>query len=402
MSISFPSSFLWGSSISSYQVEGGTTNNDWYAWEQKKGLPPCGEACRHYQLYPEDFKLAHALGHNALRLSLEWSRIHPHKDTFSEEEISHYRGVIAALRQYNLTPLITLHHFTNPLWFYKQGGWLNPEGVDLFIKYVIKMAEAFKEQVAFWIVFNEPYVYIYKGFLEGAWPPGYTSHKDARRAQAHIVKAYLLAYQELKNIYGENPSYISIAKHMRIFSPCPYYNLGQNTFFSFMRSRIFNYSLIDYLRRRRTLDFLGLNYYCREYVSSSFNLFGKECRRAHHKNRQNTLGWYLYPRGLYHLLLRLKSYGLPILITENGTSCVREEEYEQFLVAHIQAVGEALQRGVEVWGYMWWSLLDNFEWDKGYDHRFGLIRVNFENFERSLKPFADTYKKISQSNEISI
>jgi beta-glucosidase len=165
---------------------------------------------------------------------------------------------------------------------------------------------------------------------------------------------------------------------------------------------VFNFSLIDYLKKQEALDFLGLNYYYKQYVASSPNLFGKECRHAHHQGKQNTLGWYRYPQGLYQLLLRLKSYDLPIIITENGTSELQDEDYEQFLLSHLRCVGEALTHGVRVWGYMWWSLLDNFEWDKGYDHRFGLIEVDFKNCKRTLKPFATTYKNISQTNEISI
>lgn len=402
MLFKFPPGFLWGSSISSYQVEGGNIYSDWSSWEKENKLTPANEACRHYSLYPADFSLASDLGHNSLRLSLEWARICPEEGAFSQKEIRHYSDVIKELRSRGLAPILTLHHFTNPIWFSKKGGWLTSKSIDYFLAYVRKAGELFKSQVNYWIVFNEPVVYIYNGFIKGLWPPGYKSFKKAETALKNITKSYILAYKELKRICGRDDCKISIAKHIRIFSPCPHYNLGQNSPPCYLRNKIFNYSLIEMLLKAGTLDFLSLNYYCKEYDKFNFSLFGKECKENHHRERKNTLGWYIYPQGLYEILMRLKSYQLPIMITENGTSESEDKLYEDFLFKHLKAVALALKQGVKVIGYMWWSLLDNFEWDKGFSPRFGLLKVNYNDFKREIKPFSLFYKRICQNNGIDI
>ena len=402
MLVKFPSGFLWGSSISSYQVEGDNTCSDWFFWEKKKRFAPASEACRHYSLYPEDFDFAVRLGHNALRFSLEWARVCPQADTFCEEEIAHYLDVVKNLKDKNLTPILTLHHFTNPIWFFKRDGWLDARAVEHFIFYLTKIGEVFKDYVKYWIIFNEPLVYIYNGFLRGIWPPGYRSVTKARIVLKNILKAYLLGYKELKRIYGDKECKVSVAKHMRIFSACPHYNAGQNFIFAYLRSKIFNYSPIECLLRQRALDFLGLNYYCKDYVKTGFNIFGKECKTSHHEERRNTLGWNIYPQGLYEILAKLKSYQIPVIITENGTSERKEALYEDFLTEHIKATAKALYEGTDVIGYMWWSLLDNFEWDKGFSHRFGLLKTDFDSFKREPRSFAFVYKQICENNAINI
>jgi beta-glucosidase len=402
MLVKFPPGFLWGSAISSYQVEGSNFFCDWFLWEKERGLVPAGEACLHYKLFPEDFKLASYLGHNALRFSIEWSRVEPQQDNFLEEELLHYLRVVEELKKNNLVPILTLHHFTNPIWFIKKGGWLFSPNIDYFLKYVTKISTLLKDHISYWTIFNEPLVYVYQGFIKGEWPPGYQSLKKARIALENIVKAYLLAYKEIKRICGSN-SQVSLIKNMRVFSPCFEYNIGQNNLLSFLRSRVFNYSLIHRLKVRGVLDFLGLNYYCREYTRMGRGSFlGRECGKPHHKDRKNSLGWYIWPQGLFGILMSLKSLNLPIMITENGTSEKDQNLYQDFLLQHLKAVAYAIEEGCSIIGYMWWSLLDNFEWDKGYQARFGLIRVDFDNFQRRIKPFAFVYKKICQSNQIDI
>lgn len=402
MFIKFPANFLWGSGISSYQTEGNNPYSDWTLWEKRKHLTPANEACRHYQLFSTDFDLAAHLGHNTLRLSLEWARIFPQEDMVSGKEVNHYLEVIKALKKRNLTPIVTLHHFTNPIWFAKKRGWLTPKSIDYFLKYVITVGEMFKDSVKYWVIFNEPLVYIYNGFITGIWPPGYASLRKAVSALKNILKAYILAYKELKKLYDHKDCAIAIAKHIRIFSPCSYYNIGQNHLSAFLRNKVFNFWLLRYLLKHNALDFLGLNYYCREYVEANFNIFGRECKKNHHKERKNTLGWNIYPQGLYKILIMLRRYQIPVMITENGSSEEEDTLYEEFLTVHLKAVANALKENSKVIGYMWWSLLDNFEWDKGFHHRFGLLSVDFTTFERKIKPFAWVYKQICERNGITI
>ena len=402
MRISFPSDFLWGSGISSYQVEGSNEASDWFTWEKKRNLEPAGKSTNHYHLFRDDISLAHSLGQNALRFSIEWARIYPSKDSVSYRELDHYREVLSFLKEKGMTTFLTLHHFTNPLWFTEKRGWLRPESVDEFLCYVRRTVSYLKDYVQYWLVFNEPLVYIYNGFIEGVWPPGIRSAKEALIALDNIIKAYLLAYGEIKRIYGKDISYISMAKHMRVFSPCSYFNAGQNNLFAYLRNHFFNFKIINYILDKKCLDFIGLNYYCREFVRCGKSLFGVECRSTHHKLLRNSLGWFVYPRGLYSLLMELKKYNLPVIITENGTSESDNNAYSYFLRSHIESVAKAITGGTDVKGYFWWSLLDNFEWDKGYKYKFGLVKVDFNTLERKPRKFALEYKDICTNNAIEM
>ncbi len=403
MKYAFPEGFFWGASISSYQVEGGNIASDWYSWESEKGLISSGQACRHYQYYHDDFSSAASLGHNALRMSLEWARLCPEPGSIDCRVREHYRDQVRDLKQLGLEPVVTLHHFTNPLWFAQKGGWAKTGNIDHFLRYVSEAAEMLlAENVRYFIIINEPLVYLYKGFIEGAWPPGESSLRLARRVLNNMVTAYCLAYQELKARAGTRPVFISIAKNMVWFSPCRKYDLGQNSLFAGLRSRLFNYSLLDTLCGKNVLDFIGVNYYYRQYVKAGFGLLGRECREAHHPEQKNFLGWNVSAPGFLHVLVSLKRYSRPLLITENGTAEKDPAMYEPFLTGHIRALASAMAAGVDCRGYLWWALIDNFEWDQGFGPRFGLIDIDYQSFSRTIKPFARKYSQIIRENAVII
>jgi len=403
MHIQFPSSFLWGAALSSYQCEGGNVHADWAAWEKEKNLEPAGKACDHYRLFKEDFQLARSLNLNALRLSLEWSRLQPAETGFDERQIEHYRQVVETLISFRLEPVITLHHFTNPQWFIERGGWKDPQSVDFFLLYLEKVVESLKDKVRFWLVFNEPLVYIYNGFIEGIWPPGETSLTNARRAMEHITAAYERGYDRIKHIYQRHSlkAEVSLAKHVRIFSACPKSFVLLNKLSAFYRSRIFNFQLLEHLHKKGKLDFLAINYYCKEY-SKFKGVVGAACSHQFHPERKNYLNWHIDPSGLCRLLLRLKKFKLPVYITENGTAEHQAYLYNDFLLAHLKSMAQAFAKGVDIRGYFWWSLLDNFEWDKGFKPRFGLIEVDYNTFRRSKKPFALLYADICRDSKIQM
>ncbi|MBI4372267.1 MAG: glycoside hydrolase family 1 protein, partial [Candidatus Omnitrophica bacterium] len=168
----FPKYFLWGAATSSHQVEGNNMNNDWSEWEQNgKVKERSGKACDHWNRFREDFELAKSLHHNAHRFSLEWSRIEPEEGTFSDEALSHYRDVIQALKSNGLEPIITLHHFTLPLWLAQKGGWLAKETPEIFARYVQNAVETIGDGVQYWLTLNEPVAYVFKSYLAGEWPP---------------------------------------------------------------------------------------------------------------------------------------------------------------------------------------------------------------------------------------
>ncbi len=401
MQIQFPSSFLWGASLSSYQCEGGNSNCDWYLWEKERGLETAGSACDHYHLFEKDFQLARELNLNSLRISLEWARIHPEPSCFLEQELEHYRKVADALIKYGLKPMVTLHHFTNPIWFVKKGGWSDSKNIDYFLSFLKKTVEALREKVDLWIIFNEPLIYIYNSFIHGIWPPGDKSLGRGKKVLDNIIAAYLTGYQEIKRIYQQSESLpqVSIAKSLRIFSPCPGPNFVLNSLSAGLRSRCFNFWLLDYLAKKNALDFLGVNYYCREF-SKFKGLIGKESDYKPKGGRKNYLGWNVYPQGFYKLLKKLAKYNLPIIITENGTAERESPFYEDFLIKHLKSLALAIDEGVDIRGYFWWSLMDNFEWDKGFGPRFGLAEVDYNTLKRRLKPFAYTYGKICKDNKL--
>ena len=221
----------------------------------------------------------------------------------------------------------------------------------------------------------------------------------AYRALSNILKAYILVYEGIKRIYGDKPSFVSIAKHMRLFLPCHPGNHLEKAICAW-RDKQFNTMILDALAGKRCLDFIGVNYYTHEYVTAR-GIMGRECFAPHHPERKNAMGWNVSSDSFYAVLLRLKSYGLPVIVTENGTAEDRDDFYEQYLMDHIKALARALRDGVNVKGYMWWSLLDNFEWEKGYRPHFGLYTVE-KSYARKSRPHARAYDKICSDNAIEI
>ena len=201
---------------------------------------------------------------------------------------------------------------------------------------------------------------MYNGYICGRWAPGIKSISTARRVSKNIISAYVDGYKEIKNIYRQNDTNasVSIVNHIRKFSPCPVFNFGQNSISAFIKDKLSNFDIIDYLTRKSCLDYLAVNYYCKEYVRFK-GLIGSECTHQSHKERKNYLGWYICPQGFYELLIKLKNYNLPIYIMENGTAETENSFYEEYLLSHIRCVAKAIIEGSDIRGYFWWSLIDN-------------------------------------------
>lgn len=404
--IQFPHNFLWGAATSAYQVEGDNINSDWWEWEKKAGLKETsGLACRHYEFYKCDFDLASLLNHNAHRLSIEWSRIEPDEGKFSEPEIEHYRNVILSLKQRNLEPIVTLHHFTNPLWFARKGGWQNNKACGYFLRYVEKTAEALCENVKYWVTINEPMVYVYHAYILGFWPPQEKSFLQAKQAKENLILSHIESYKLIHKIYRKenlNSPLISIAQNMQEFVPCA--ATLRNRFAVYLRDKYFNLEFIERLMRAKTLDFIGINYYTRGLVETqgwSFrNLALDVCNKNHSRLNKNSLGWDIYPEGLYRLLLKLKKYGLPIFILENGI-CTQDDNLRwDFIREHLKNIHLAMRGGVKLLGYIYWSLIDNYEWDKGFEPRFGLIEVDYNTYKRTVRESARKYSLVCKTGKL--
>lgn len=404
--IEFPKDFFWGAATSAYQVEGNNLNSDWWEWEKRVGLKETsGRACRHYEFYKEDFDLARDLCHNALRLSIEWSRIEPEEGKFLAKEIEHYREVILSLRQRNIEPIVTLHHFTNPLWFARRGGWLNIKARDYFLRYCAKIVEALADKVNYWLTLNEPLVYVYHAYILGLWPPQEKSFVKAKAVMENLLVSHIQAYRLIHSIYGKKnlkPCLVSIAKNLQAFEPC-ILNL-KNKLAVYLRNRFFNFGFIERLNRKKCLDFIGVNYYNRGLVDVRSwrlrNLLLDSCRDNCRPLPRNSLGWDIYPEGLYNSLLKLKKYNLPVLITENGICTLDDNLRWDFIRQHLKNIHSAMEKGVKVLGYIYWSLIDNFEWDKGFSPRFGLIEVDYNTYKRAIRESAEKFSLVCKTGKL--
>lgn len=418
----FPSGFLWGTATSSHQVEGHNTNNDWWAWEQAGRVKESsGAACDHYRRFGEDFDLAKQLGHNAHRFSIEWSRVEPREGTFSDEALAHYQQVVQALRQRQIEPIVTLHHFTTPLWLAKQDGWANPLVVDRFARYAARMAEAL--DVRYWAPINEPMVYVWMHYLAGTGPPGATSLPLASRVIEHLVRAHAAAYRAIHDAAARagRPAQVGVATHLQPFLPCRRWWLPDR-WIAGVTHHAYNLSFLDAvtegrLRRfgkrpvviadgRDCLDFLGMHYYGRAFMRwvsvGAKEWGGVRCDTRHHRavTERNALGWDVYPPGIAEIIRWGRIYQRPIFITENGICTLDDTQRERFILRHVAEVAGAIQDGVPVMGYLYWSLLDNFEWAEGYGPRFGLIEMDYATQQRRIRPSAQRFAEICRSNQL--
>jgi len=310
------------------------------------------------------------------------------------------------LRDLCLEPIVTLHHFTNPVWFNRLGAWENKKARKFFLRFVRKVVERLSGQVKYWITLNEPMVYIYQGYLTGFWPPHKKGLWHTFSSLNSLLKTHIKAYRLIHQIYQEknlSSPHVSIAKNLRYFSICKK-NLASRLGL-YLRDKWFNRIFLEEIYKHKAMDFIGVNYYTRENVKvSSFsprNLFLETCQEKHPELEKNSLGWYIYPKGLYELLLSLKKFNLPILITENGIATENDQQRWDFIKAHLYYLSQAQQQGLKIIGYLYWSLLDNFEWDKGFCPRFGIVEVDYQTFKRTPRQSALNYKEVCQTGKLN-
>ncbi len=420
----FPPDFLWGAATSAHQVEGRNIHNDWWAWEQLGRVPEAsGLACDHYHRYAADFDLASSLGHVCHRLSIEWSRIEPAPGRWNDDALEHYRCVMAALRARGLEPVVTLHHFTTPQWLAARGGWASPGIVDAFARYVRRVVEVLEDHVRWWVTINEPAVLLYQGYVMGVWPPGVRSVRMLWQAMQHVLRAHVAAYDAIhagdaQRIDG--PARVSLANYHVSLAPCRPTAPG-DWLATVMRRRLANdvwlqalhdgYAVMPPLvpggwgRLESWLDYIGVNYYTREFVRGDWwhgHVLGDVCSERHHaaQGERTTMGWEVFPTGLEETLRRLRGYGLPILITENGIATDDDHQRLRFLQRHLAVVARARTEGIPVIGYCYWSLLDNFEWDRGYTQRFGLIEVDYTTQVRRVRDSARWFAQVCRTGQL--
>lgn len=393
--LKFPEGFLWGAATSSHQVEGNNIYNDWWEWEKK--LPPhlrSGKACDQYNRYEQDFDLAKDLNHNAHRLSIEWSRIEPEEGKFNPAEIEHYRGVLKALRMRGMSVMLTLWHFTLPLWLAQKGGWENFKAPFYFERFVKKIMPDLAEYVDFWVTLNEPEVYIYEVYIERVWPGSKKSLWGQVKTYLNLARAHRKAYKILHKNYPEKP--VGIANNIQSFEPYHKHSLIEQLAVVFTDIAV---NHLFYFLTAGTHNFLGINYYFHTRFKEGSGLIPQIVDVTKQERDISDLGWEVYPEGIFDVLTDFANH-LPIYITECGIASTNDDRRNRFLITYLHEVYRAIQSGVKVRGFFYWSLIDNYEWHRGFEPRFGLIEVDYKSQTRHFRTSALTFAEIIAANGI--
>lgn len=417
----FPSGFLWGTASSAYQNEGNNFNTNWSEWEKIPGRifenQICGKACDWWSgRWKDDFDRMKATHQNAHRLSIEWSRIQPRMDRWDEYAIDYYRTMLMAMLERNITPFITLHHFTEPLWITEIGGWENEQTVEFFGKFVEKVVDAFKEYCNYWIPINEPNVLVHQAFIEGNFPPGKSSLGSAFSVMVNLVKAHTHSFSIIKRIqpFGR----VGTAINYRTFWPKDPGNPfdgwiskfidGQynNSFMHALNYGKLNFALksVKTLESKNSFDFVGINYYSGDEIKFSplryKDFFHKRSYPANAEISENGFIANI-PEGFEKSIKWAEGFKRPIIVTENGIEDSNDNLRPQFMIEHLHKLWRAANLSVPIRGYFHWTLVDNFEWERGWSQRFGLWRLHKEDQTRIKTKSVDLYSQICKNNYLS-
>jgi beta-glucosidase len=430
--------FLWGAATSSHQIDGDHRFNDWWAWEATgaiEGGVRSGQATGHRTKFRDDLKLAAEMGLTSYRFSFEWSWLEPEEGRWDETALQWYQDLIDTCAEFGLVPMATLHHFTLPNWLAERGGFSHKSAPVLFAKYVERVATAFGSRIPLWCTVNEPIVLAVGSYLGRFMPPAVYDPAAASRACANLLRAHVFAYDILKGYssrregpWRARPLEVGFAHNMLHFLPeRPLHPLeaGVTKFLSYFYNDAWLNAVnggrqmfglpgvmpfapqVNEARGRRTFDFIGVNYYTKCYVRwrPRTLMEGRTAEIpvglsfAKRKETTSDLGWAVHPRGLGHVLNSVMRFRAPVYITENGIADGQDRLRSKYLLEHLEEVARARERGCDIRGYYHWSLLDNFEWIKGFGPRFGLASVDYETLERLLRPSANLYREIIKAHE---
>ncbi|MGE5141240.1 MAG: glycoside hydrolase family 1 protein [Rudaea sp.] len=422
MSSSFPRDFKWGVATAAHQVEGQNFNSDWWDWEQVPGHIKSGDTSRiandwYAGRYVEDFERARELGINAIRLSIEWSRLEPAQGQWDAGAAQYYRRMLQFARQLGLEPLVTLHHYTNPRWLAAEGGWENPDVVRHFSQFARRAVGELGDLCDFWVTLNEPNVYCYDSYLDAAGPPGKQDMGAALTVLRNLTRAHAGAYYAIHDVQAS--ARVGIAHNFRPFLPADP-DSPLDRLVARLRDHIFNWLLFlavetgraafplgrgeTWPEVRGTQDFIGLNYYHTDHVAFDISqpqlLFGRTILDTFASEMEEIFAHMgmIEPQELNGMIRRLAENGKPIYITENGHPDNGRSLQSHYLVTHLAAVEQAIEAGADVRGYYYWTLVDNFEWANGYQARFGLYSLDVNTQVRRPRPVSEVYARIIREN----
>ena len=424
----FPEGFLWGSATSAHQVEGNCDRNQWWQWEQGglRARPGgyvhdgsvSGIACDYYHRFDDDHRLAAELGNRSLRISIEWSRIEPEANLFDAGAIDHYKRVCDSMLRHGLQPTITLHHFTNPVWAQRLGGWENPQMADWLARFAARAVRELGERVRLWWTINEPTIAPILCYLFGVHPPCVRDLGRAVVVARNVLTAHAAMYRA---IHEAATSTVQAGPVLQM----PYFEpLDPEREADRLASQASDRLANEYFLRglaegvvippvgagevipglAASYDVVGLNYYMRMLCqggADDVGLVGK--RRPCEPDRfADEMGWEVYPEGMYLNLLRAAGLGKPLYVTENGMATLDDSARTAHLHAHLERLWRAIHDGADVRGYFYWSLMDNFEWAEGYSRHFGLVAIDRRTLVRTPRPTAAVYRDIAAANALVV
>lgn len=387
--LEFPEGFLWGSACSSYQVEGGIDGCNW-----SKDFP-AGRACDFWNRYEEYFDVAEKLHQNVFRLSLEWSRIEPTPGIFDTAAIGRYRKMLESLRKRGIKTMVTIWHFTMPAWLSEEGGWRSSRSAEYFSRYSAYVAKELGDSVDFWITINEPMIYTSQGYIIGRFPPRKRYNLiGCASASFNLAWAHKRAYRAIKEI--DSKACVAMAENYSYVEPL--YKDPVSRFavwiWDYVRNRIF----LEFTKKEQ--DFIGVNYYFHERIVWDVKYPFVMVKNA--DKAVSDIGTEIYPKGIYEVLKRMRKYGLPIYVTENGLADAKDERRADFIRDHLKWIHKSIGEGADVKGYLHWSLLDNFEWADGYSPRFGLVEMDYDKCGYKVRPSAKKYAEICEKNKLIV
>jgi beta-glucosidase len=386
----FPDGFVWGTATAAHQIEGGNWNNDWWAWEHADGSPcaePSADACDSWNRADEDVALVADMGLGSYRFSVEWSRIQPEAGEWSAAAVAHYRRLCEALRAHGIEPTVTFHHFTTPRWLAERGGWEDPETADRFAEFCHRLSGELGDVIGRACTINEPNIVATMGWLLGFFPPGKTDHDLRLRVNDVFVDAHGKAVDAIRAAAPGVP--VGLTLSMTDYQAVE----GGEQRTARMRDEMEDV----FLRATEGDDFLGVQTYSRMRIGPD-GILGPEAGVP-----VLDMGYELWPQSLEACLRRAWSVTggrVPLIVTENGIGTTDDYQRIAYVHAALEGVLRALADGLDVRGYTYWSLLDNFEWAFGYRPRFGLVSVDRTTFARTPKPSAAWFAQVARSNAL--
>lgn len=420
-SIHFPAGFLWGTATASHQVEGGNTNNNWYQWEMTEGKIKNGDrsglTCNWWGgKWKDDLDRAAEAHQNSHRMSIEWSRVQPSPDRWDEDALEYYRQIIRGMIDRKLVPMVTLHHFSEPLWLMEMGAWETDAVVPYFQRYVEKVVGALKDTVKLWVTINEPNVYVWGGYMGGGFPPGKNDMNLGLQVLANMVRGHAVAYKTIHAIQPD--ARVGFALNYRDLQPARP-GFPPDVWMANLQAKIYNETFVGALKTGKldavfkkisipeamgTQDYLGINYYTGDLVkfdlTAAGEMFGR--RSTPPGAVMSETGFIAsVPDGMFRALHWARRYKVPLMVTENGVEDSEDKFRPRYLVEHLEQVWRAANYNYRVEGYYLWSLVDNFEWERGWTQRFGLWGLDLETQARIRRPSVDLYAAICLENGIS-